>query len=102
PVDIAARTGLGEEDYRALRGTPALRSASSRLAAAASRHLSLARARREKIARPALPALLPAIVAQGWLKRLRWAEYDPFDRAMIAPGPLQSWRLAAAALLKRF
>src|SRR5206468_1070890 len=39
PTDIAARIGLAEQDYRTLRGTPALRAASAELAAAASRHL---------------------------------------------------------------
>ncbi len=102
PGDIAARSGLSERDYRALRGTPALRSATAELAAAASRHLGWARAHRAKIPRSALPALLPAVVAQRSLLRLKRAAYDPFDPALTVPDPLQSWRLAAAVLLNRF
>jgi phytoene synthase len=103
PADIAARSGLSEEDYRALRSsTPALRSATAELAAAASKHLASARAHRAKIPRSALPALLPAIVAQRSLVRLKRAVYDPFDPALAVPDPLQSWRLAAAVLLNRF
>jgi NADH dehydrogenase [ubiquinone] 1 alpha subcomplex assembly factor 6 len=102
PGDIAARSGLSEEDYRALRSTPALRSATAELAAAASRHLALAHAQRTKIPRSALPALLPAVVAQRSLLRLKRAAYDPFDPAVAVPDPLQSWRLAAAVLLNRF
>jgi phytoene synthase len=102
PADIAARSGLGEEDYRALHSTPALRSATAELAAVASRHLGLARAHRAKIPRSALPALLPAVVAQRSLLRLKRAAYDPFDPALAIPDPLQSWRLAAAVLLNRF
>jgi len=102
PAEIAARTGLGEQDYRALRSTPALRATSAELAAAASRHLGSARAHRERIPRSALPALLPAIVAQRSLTRLRRVGYDAFDHALAAPDPLQSWWLAVASFRNRF
>ncbi len=102
PADIAARTGLDEADYQALRATPALRSASAELADAASRHLASARARRATVSRSALPALLPATIAQRSLARLQRADYDPFDPALTTPDPLQSWRLAAATLFNRF
>jgi NADH dehydrogenase [ubiquinone] 1 alpha subcomplex assembly factor 6 len=102
PADIATRNGLTEEDYGARRGTAALRAASAELAAAGSRHFGAARTNRERIPRSALPALLPATVAQHSLKRLKRAGYDPFDPALAVPDPLQSWRLAAAALFSRF
>jgi phytoene synthase len=102
PADIAGRSGLSEQDYRALRSTSALRSVTAELAAAASGHLGAARAHRAKIPRSALPALLPAVVAQRSLLRLKRAAYDPFDPALAHPNPLQSWRLAAAVLLNRF
>jgi NADH dehydrogenase [ubiquinone] 1 alpha subcomplex assembly factor 6 len=72
------------------------------LAAAASRHLQAARAERNRISRSALPALLPAVIAQRSLARLSRAGGNPFDPALATPDPLQSWRLAAAALLNRF
>jgi NADH dehydrogenase [ubiquinone] 1 alpha subcomplex assembly factor 6 len=102
PADIAARIGLADQDYCALRGTPGLRAATAELAAAASRHLDAARAHRSKIPRSALPALLPAVVARRSLTRLKWAGYDPFDPSLATADPLQSWRLAAVALLNRF
>ncbi len=102
PADIAARSGLSEQDYRALRSTPGLRSATAELAAAASRHLGLARAQCTKMPRSALPALLPAAVAQRSLLRLKRAAYDPFDPALAVLDPLQSWRLAAAVFLNRY
>jgi NADH dehydrogenase [ubiquinone] 1 alpha subcomplex assembly factor 6 len=102
PADIAARTGLAEQDYRALRATPGVRAATAELAATALRHLDAARARRGKIPRPALPALLPALVARRSLTRLKRAGYDPFDPSLATADPLQSWRLAAVALLNRF
>ncbi len=72
------------------------------IAAAASRHLDLARALRPPPTRAALPALLPAIVAAHFLRRFQRAGHDAFDPALAAPDPLQSWRLAAAALFNRF
>ena len=47
-------------------------------------------------------ALLPAIVVERYLRRLRRAGCDPFDKTVTAPDPLQSWRFAAAALFNRF
>jgi phytoene synthase len=72
------------------------------LAAAASRHLRAARARRNRIPRSALPALLPAVIAQRSLIRLKRAGDNPFEPALTIPDPLQSWRLAFAALFNRF
>src|ERR1700730_7824207 len=97
PADIAARAGLDANDYRTLRTTTALRAGIAEIAAAASHHLGLARALRPALERAALPALLPAVVAARFLRRLERAGYDPFDPALATPDPLQSWRLAAAA-----
>jgi NADH dehydrogenase [ubiquinone] 1 alpha subcomplex assembly factor 6 len=72
------------------------------LGATASRHLKAARLRRDRIPRSALPALLPAVIARRSLARLKRAGYDPFAPDLAAPDPLQSWRLAAAALFNRF
>jgi phytoene synthase len=102
PTDIAVRTGLDDADSRSLRTRPALCIASAELGAAASRHLASARSHRAAIARSALPALLPATIAQRTLTRLRRAGWDPFDPSLAAPDPLQSWRLATAMLLGRF
>jgi NADH dehydrogenase [ubiquinone] 1 alpha subcomplex assembly factor 6 len=76
--------------------------APAEVAATASRHLALAHGLRSAVARAALPALLPAVVAERYLRRLRRTGCDPFDRAVTAPDPLQSWRFAAAALFNRF
>jgi phytoene synthase len=84
PADLAPRDGI------------------IRLAAAASRHLVVARPHRKLTPRAALPALLPAVVARHWLTRLKRAGYDPFNPVVASPDPLQSWRLAVAALFNRF
>ncbi len=102
PADTAARAGLSRGDIAARRGTPALSAAAAEIAAAARGHLLMARAMRHAAPRQALPALLPAVIAQHSLQRLRRAGYDPFAPALARPDPLQSWRLAAAALRGRF
>jgi Squalene/phytoene synthase len=81
-------------------GSTALRRAIAEIAAAASAHLRMAR-RQPRPAAAALPALLPAVVAEHSLKRLQRAGYDPFNPALARPDPLQSWRLAAAVLAHR-
>jgi NADH dehydrogenase [ubiquinone] 1 alpha subcomplex assembly factor 6 len=100
PDDIAARTGLDLADYAALRGTPALRAAVAEIAAAARDHL--AAARRHAAPRAARPALLPAVIADRFLARLRRAGNDPFAPPLRVPDPMQVWRLTAAALTGRW
>ena len=91
--------------FRARRIIPAdipLQKGVIELSAAASRHLVAARGHRNAIPHSALPALLPAIIAQRSLTRLKRAGYNPFDPALATPDPLQIWRLTAAALFNRF
>ena len=102
PADIAAPAWLDLGDRRALRSSTALRVAVGEIAAAAEGHLRAAREKGPAVARAALPALLPAVVAGRSLTRLRRARYNPFDPALARRDPLQSWRLAAAALRGRF
>src|ERR1700730_692697 len=102
PLDIASGYGLDERDYLARRGTRAIRAATQEIAAEATRHLRAARTERAPIPRAALPALLPAIVAGRALARLERAGLAPLAPALAGRDPLQSWRLAIAALCNRF
>jgi phytoene synthase len=102
PAEIAARCRLGQEDWRAPRGTPALRASVAEIAAAAASHLSAARMLRRAVPGKALAALLPTVIAARALDRLAAARHDPFHPALVRPDPLQSWRLAVAALRRRF
>ena len=102
PADLAANTQFDPRDYAALRPTPALRRAVETMAAAARRHLAAARRLRHDVPTAALPALLPARIADNALRRLERAGFDPFSGAASAIDPLQSWRLAYAALRRRF
>ena len=101
PADVAARAGLGAGSPPA-PGLPGLPTAVGELAAVAAAHLQAARALRQRVPRAALPALLPAVIAERSLLRLARAGYDPFAPTLARPDPLQSWRLAAAALRRRY
>ena len=85
--------------YRTRIGRPLV---PAEIAVAASRHLASARAQRRAITRSALPALLPAILAERSLTRLQRAGFDPFDPALAVRDTMQSWRLALAALRNRY
>ncbi len=84
------------------KAAPIVREAVVAIVAAASRRLAAARARRRELPARALPALLPATVAAGSLRRIERAGFDPFARSLVNSDPLQPWRLTAAALLRRY
>ena len=90
--------------YRKAAGRPALPPGVGipEIAAAARRHLARARADRRAVPRAALAALLPAVIASHYLRRLERAGCDPFAPELANSDPLQSWRLLAAALRNRF
>jgi phytoene synthase len=71
------------------------------IAGAGAAHLAAARSRRREIPSAALPALLGARIADRALRRLARADFDPFAVAGESD-PLQSWRLAFAAMTGRF
>jgi NADH dehydrogenase [ubiquinone] 1 alpha subcomplex assembly factor 6 len=102
PRDVAARVGLDPAAYARRRDTPASRRAAAELAEAAVTHLAAARRGADRIPRQARAALLPSVIADRFLLRLKRAGFNPFAPELAAPDPLQSWRLAAAALRNRF
>ena len=71
------------------------------VAGAAAEHLTAARTMRRSVPAAAIPALLGARIADRALKRLERAGFDPFSGAGDGD-PLQSWRLAVAAMTRRF
>ncbi|HSK39267.1 MAG TPA: phytoene/squalene synthase family protein [Arenibaculum sp.] len=72
------------------------------IADTARRHLAEARAQRGRIPRKALPALLPASLADAHLAALAKAKYDTFDPRVAAPPPFREVRLAARAVAGRY
>ena len=102
PADLASEAGLHLRDYSDLRPTAGLQRAVSRIANTAESHLVSSRQLRAEVPRGALPALLPAVIADRTLVRLQRAGWNPFDPRLAAPDTLQSWRLAAVAWRGRF
>ncbi len=102
PHELAADAGVDPNDYAGSRPSPALRHAVETIADAAAGHLRMAREHRAALPRAALPALLPAVVADHTLARLRSAGWNPFDPRVAMPDPLLPWRLAGAMLRRRF
>jgi phytoene synthase len=98
PAEIAGRNGLDPRDYAGLRDTSALRAVSAEIAEAAAGHLEIARRYRCEIPRSARAAMLPSVIADRFLARLKRAGYNPFAPELAVPDTLQSWRLFAAAL----
>lgn len=93
----------GEGPELVVAGVPhaAVAAVARRLGEEAARRLSDARRRRRSVPREALPALLPAVLADGYLRRLRrlrWNIFHP-DLRMVDPQPI---RLTLAAMLRRW
>jgi NADH dehydrogenase [ubiquinone] 1 alpha subcomplex assembly factor 6 len=91
-----------ERSVFALKSTPALKECAEEIAALARYHLGVARAQHEHVPKAALPALLPALIADRRLWRLEQRGYDLFDKRLQQPDTLQSLRLSWAALRGRY
>jgi NADH dehydrogenase [ubiquinone] 1 alpha subcomplex assembly factor 6 len=99
PQDVIDSSGIDiEGGLFELKPSPALADSVHESAARAGYHLGAARAQRRVVPREALPALLPAVLAERRLKRLERLNYNVFDARWSRPDTLQSWRLTWAAL----
>jgi NADH dehydrogenase [ubiquinone] 1 alpha subcomplex assembly factor 6 len=103
PRDLCEVAGLRlERDLFELRSSPALRHVVARVAELAETHLAAARSLAAGVPKAALPAMLPAVLANADLARLKRADYDPFAPRMARPDARRSWRLALAAFRGRY
>ena len=102
PGDLAAEFAVEERGLRAMKGSPELAAAVESLAARARAYLAEARALRSRVPAEALPALLPAALADGYLRRLARARYDVFDARIGQRPGLLSARLALKAMARRY
>ena len=102
PADLAAEFAVEARGLRALKGSPELAAAVESLAARARGYLAEARALRRDVPAAALPALLPAALADGYLRRLARARYDVFDARIGQRPGLLSARLALRAMAGRY
>jgi NADH dehydrogenase [ubiquinone] 1 alpha subcomplex assembly factor 6 len=72
------------------------------VASLASRHLRMAREGRKHIPRAAVPALLTATLADGYLRELRNADFDPFKGDLRAAHIRTKFQIMARGLMGGF
>lgn len=102
PKVLMAEAALNAEPLHGGEFSDALGRIVRRIAESAEAHLAAARKSREAVPRAALPALLPAILADVYLKRLKRCGFDPFS-ARLAVAPLnKQLRVVAAAARGRY
>ncbi|PWR24840.1 phytoene/squalene synthase family protein [Zavarzinia aquatilis] len=78
PADLTARHGVETDEIAAGKSGLPLRALVAELAGHAAEHLKAARLAARDLPKTAVPALLPVVVAEGWLKALDRAGHDPF------------------------
>ena len=93
PEDHLAVTGVRTAELFELQGSDALSGVVMRLVKRAREHLAEARRLRGEVPRSALPALLLARLADGYLARLERAAFDPFDPRVQLELPNRALRL---------
>ena len=76
--------GLDVEDVLAGEASPGLIELSEQIARTAAHHLAEARKLRRQVSRAAIPALLPAKLADFYLVRLKKARFDPTNKEWSA------------------
>jgi phytoene synthase len=102
PADLEAEFSVERRSLREMKRSPGLAAAVESLAAHARGHLDEARALRRGVPADALPALLPAALADGHLRRLARVQYDVFDPRLGQRPGLLSARLAMRAMMGRY
>ena len=103
PGDLLAAQGI--ELHRSLfelKPTPGLAAVVAAVAARARLHLAEARALRRAVPRGAVPALLPAVLAERTLSRLERVGYDVLAPRLTRPDGGKALRLTLAAMFGRY
>ena len=102
PRDVMARHGVEERELRDMKPSDAICASVEEISVLIMKKLRKSRSSISNDAGPALPALLPATLADAYLARLSRLGHDPFDARNAAPLRLRSWRLMARALAGRY
>jgi NADH dehydrogenase [ubiquinone] 1 alpha subcomplex assembly factor 6 len=102
PASLAEKHRVDRRQMLNLKPSPELAAAAKELAGLARRELSAARALRRQVRRPARAALLPAALADGYLRRLARVDHNVFDRRLGDPPGLASLRLAYRSTIGRY
>lgn len=99
PANLMAAAGLASGQLFEHGSSPALIPVVHAVAREAATWLSRARESAAQVPRRFQPALLPATLAAGYLRRLKTAGYDPFDGRVQQTPPWRVWALAAKRLI---
>jgi NADH dehydrogenase [ubiquinone] 1 alpha subcomplex assembly factor 6 len=99
PETLCREAGLDMSD---IRPGPPLAHVVVAVVAEARRHLDAARRHRRAVPGRALAALLPGVLADGYLKTLEKAGFDPFDERVHRAGPGRVAKLWVSALRGRY
>jgi len=102
PTEIVDEVGLDVETLFELKPSAALAAAVAYLATRAREHLATARTRRSALPKAALPALLPARVASGYLRDIEAVGGNVFDPRLAARASRTVLRLAWGAATGRY
>ena len=102
PADLVKSEGVDPADLFELRGGEKIASVVRQVADAARRHLEDARTAAPSIPRGCLPAMLPATLADAYLRALDRARYDVFERPVALSQPYRQIRLLWAGMRGRF
>lgn len=102
PADRMDAHGARSEDLFAGRSKSELRPVIADVAHVALEHLEQARALRRSLPKAALPALLPATLADLHLGVIARADHDVFSPRVLLPHPFRQLRLGWAALRGRY
>lgn len=101
PADLLAKAALGPYDIKERKNSERIAGVVAEIALIARAHLAKARALREGVDPRALPALLPAVLADGYLAALSRRKFDVFDPRHGLQRPAVA-RLIWSGLLKRY
>jgi NADH dehydrogenase [ubiquinone] 1 alpha subcomplex assembly factor 6 len=101
PRALLDQAGVAPHQLFDLQPPPALARVVEAIVGEAARQLGEGRAAARGLPRHVLPALLPAVLADLYLQRLRAASYNPFDPRVQEAPPGRIWRLAYAMLRAR-
>jgi NADH dehydrogenase [ubiquinone] 1 alpha subcomplex assembly factor 6 len=102
PAELTAEVRLELSTLFELKPTPALAAAVQRVAERAREHLAGARSPKRGLPSAALPALLPARIASGYLRDIETARYNAFDPRLAAGAGRTALRLAWGAVTRRY
>lgn len=101
PADLMTKAALSTHDVKERKNSARVASVVAEIAGVAQAHLAKARENRGEVDRRAVPALLPAVLADGYLAALSRHKFDVFDPRHGLQRPAVA-RLIWNGLLRRY